>query len=61
MILVTGATGTSGRPLTDLLVTEGTTVRAVTRDPRPADLAGGIDPRRSSKPSQSLTNKENRL
>lgn len=38
MILVTGATGTIGRPLTDLLVSEGVEVRAVTRDARKADL-----------------------
>ncbi len=33
MILVTGATGTVGRPLIDMLVGEGADVRAVTRAP----------------------------
>jgi uncharacterized protein YbjT (DUF2867 family) len=35
MILVTGATGNVGRPLTELLALEGTKVRAVTRNPHP--------------------------
>jgi uncharacterized protein YbjT (DUF2867 family) len=43
MILITGATGTIGRPLIDLLVEEGAKVRAVTRDPRAADLPAGVD------------------
>jgi uncharacterized protein YbjT (DUF2867 family) len=43
MILVTGATGTIGRPLTDLLATEGAKVRAVTRDPRAAGLPAGVE------------------
>ena len=38
MILVTGATGTIGRPLIDLLVGEGAEVRAVTRNPLAAGL-----------------------
>lgn len=37
VILVTGATGTIGRPLIDLLVGEGVEVRAVTRNPSSAD------------------------
>jgi uncharacterized protein YbjT (DUF2867 family) len=40
MLLVTGATGTVGRPLVDLLVRDGAGVRAVTRDPRAATLPG---------------------
>jgi uncharacterized protein YbjT (DUF2867 family) len=32
MILVTGATGTIGRPFVDLLASEGAKVRAVTRN-----------------------------
>lgn len=43
MILVTGATGTIGRPLIDLLVSEGADVRAVTRNPRAADLPAGVE------------------
>jgi uncharacterized protein YbjT (DUF2867 family) len=51
MILVTGATGTIGRPLVDVLAAKGVKVRAVTRDPRAADLPAGVetaagDPRR---------------
>jgi uncharacterized protein YbjT (DUF2867 family) len=38
LFLVTGATGTIGRPLTELLLAEGAAVRAVTRDPRTARL-----------------------
>jgi uncharacterized protein YbjT (DUF2867 family) len=38
MILVTGATGTIGRPLIDLLTIDGVDIRAVTRDPQAADL-----------------------
>ncbi|MFC9976368.1 SDR family oxidoreductase [Spirillospora sp. NPDC127200] len=38
MILVTGATGTVGRPLIDLLLAQGAKVRAVTRDPLAASL-----------------------
>ncbi|MEV5710907.1 NAD(P)H-binding protein [Actinoallomurus sp. NPDC052274] len=43
MILVTGATGTIGRPLIDLLVREGAKVRAVTRAPRTAGLPAGVE------------------
>jgi uncharacterized protein YbjT (DUF2867 family) len=43
MILVTGATGTIGRPLVDLLVVEGAAVRAITRDPRGAGLPAGVE------------------
>jgi uncharacterized protein YbjT (DUF2867 family) len=43
MILVTGATGTVGRPLVDLLAGEGAKVRAVTRDPRAAGLPAGVE------------------
>jgi uncharacterized protein YbjT (DUF2867 family) len=43
MILVTGATGTIGRPLIDLLAAEGARVRAVTRDPHAAGLPAGVE------------------
>lgn len=43
MILVTGATGTIGRPLVDLLVGESAKVRAVTRDPQIAGLPAGVE------------------
>lgn len=43
MILVTGATGTVGRPLVDLLIGTGAEVRAVTRDPRSAGLPAGAE------------------
>lgn len=42
MILVTGATGTVGRPLIDLLHTAGADLRAVTRNPRSAGLPDGV-------------------
>jgi uncharacterized protein YbjT (DUF2867 family) len=42
-ILVTGATGTIGRPLVDLLVGEGATVRAVTRNPQAAGLPAHVE------------------
>jgi uncharacterized protein YbjT (DUF2867 family) len=43
MILVTGATGTIGRPLIDVLVSEGAKVRALTRNPQAAGLAAGVE------------------
>jgi uncharacterized protein YbjT (DUF2867 family) len=43
MILVTGATGTVGRPLVELLAGEGIKIRALTRDPRAAGLPAGVD------------------
>ncbi len=43
LILVTGATGTIGRPLIDALVEEGADVRAVTRNPRAADLPAEVE------------------
>ncbi len=43
MLLVTGATGTIGRPLIDLLVDEGAKVRAVTRDRLAAGLPGQVE------------------
>jgi uncharacterized protein YbjT (DUF2867 family) len=43
MILVTGATGTIGRPLIDLLTIEGVDIRAVTRDPQAADLPAHVE------------------
>jgi uncharacterized protein YbjT (DUF2867 family) len=38
MILVTGATGTIGRPLLSFLAAEGVQARAVTRDPQASGL-----------------------
>jgi uncharacterized protein YbjT (DUF2867 family) len=43
MILITGATGNIGRPLTELLVQAGAQVRAVTRDPSGAGLPDGVE------------------
>ncbi|MFC5830922.1 NAD(P)H-binding protein [Nonomuraea insulae] len=43
MILVTGATGTVGRPLAGVLAGEGIKVRAVTRDPQAAGLPAGVE------------------
>src|SRR6266700_2029072 len=43
MILVTGATGTVGRPLIELLASEGVKVRAVTHNPQAAGLPAGIE------------------
>ena len=42
MILVTGATGTIGRPLVNILVNEGAEVRAVIRGTGPASLLEGV-------------------
>ncbi|WP_067472487.1 NAD(P)H-binding protein [Actinomadura hibisca] len=42
MILVTGATGTVGRPLVDLLLAHGAKVRAVTRAPSAAALPDAV-------------------
>jgi hypothetical protein len=43
MLMVTGATGTIGRPLIDLLTTEAAEVRAVTRDPLAAGLPDQVE------------------
>ncbi len=43
MILVTGATGSIGRPLVDLLVREGARVRAATRNPEAAALPASVE------------------
>ncbi|MFE9323572.1 SDR family oxidoreductase [Nocardia sp. NPDC052278] len=43
MILVTGATGTVGRPLVELLAAQGVRVRAVTRNPESAALPAGVE------------------
>lgn len=43
MILVTGATGTVGRPLIEHLLDHGEEVRAVTRDARAAHLPSPVD------------------
>jgi uncharacterized protein YbjT (DUF2867 family) len=43
MILVTGATGTVGRPLIDLLASEGAKVRAVTHNPQAVELPAGVE------------------
>ena len=42
-ILVTGATGNVGRPLTELLALDGAEVRAVTRNPQAAGLPAGVE------------------
>ena len=43
MLLVTGATGTIGRPLIDALLNEDVKVRAVTHDSQPANLPAGVE------------------
>jgi uncharacterized protein YbjT (DUF2867 family) len=43
MLLVTGATGTIGRPLIDALVNEDVKVRAVTHDSQAANLPAGLE------------------
>jgi uncharacterized protein YbjT (DUF2867 family) len=43
MLLVTGATGTIGRPLIDALVNQDVKVRAVTHDPQAANLPAGVE------------------
>jgi uncharacterized protein YbjT (DUF2867 family) len=43
MLLVTGATSTIGRPLTDVLVNQGAKVRAVTHNPQAAGLPAAIE------------------
>lgn len=43
MYLVTGATGTIGRPLVETLLAEGAEVRGVTRDPENAALPAGAE------------------
>jgi uncharacterized protein YbjT (DUF2867 family) len=43
LILVTGATGTVGRTVVDLLVARGAQVRAATRSPATAHLPAGVD------------------
>jgi uncharacterized protein YbjT (DUF2867 family) len=43
MLLVTGSTGSIGRPLIDVLVNQGVKVRAVTRDPQAANLPANVE------------------
>jgi uncharacterized protein YbjT (DUF2867 family) len=43
MLLITGATGTVGRPLVELLIGAGAPVRAVSRDPAVAELPDGVE------------------
>lgn len=43
MFLITGATGTIGRHLVELLVADGAKVRAVSRDPDAAGLPAGVE------------------
>ena len=43
MILITGATGTVGRPLTGVVNAAGAEVRAISRDPATARLPAGVE------------------
>jgi uncharacterized protein YbjT (DUF2867 family) len=43
MFLVTGATGTIGRPLIDALVNQGAKVRTITHDSQAANLPAGVE------------------
>lgn len=43
MFLVTGATGTIGRPLVEMLAAQGVPVRAVSRSPEGAALPAGVE------------------
>ena len=43
MLLVTGATGTIGRPLIDALLNQGAKVRAITRNPQAAGLPAEVE------------------
>ena len=43
MLLVTGATGTIGRPLIDVLVNQDVKLRAVTHNPKAAGLPAGVE------------------
>jgi uncharacterized protein YbjT (DUF2867 family) len=43
MFVITGATGTVGRPLVEALLAQGAAVRAVSRDPGAAGLPAGAD------------------
>jgi uncharacterized protein YbjT (DUF2867 family) len=51
MFLVAGATGTMGRPLVDVLVSEDVKVRAVVHDP----ATGALGQQLLARPSLSLT------
>ncbi|HTE68696.1 MAG TPA: NAD(P)H-binding protein [Actinomycetes bacterium] len=43
MLLVTGATGTIGRPLIDALLNQGAKVRAITHNPHAAGLPAEVE------------------
>jgi uncharacterized protein YbjT (DUF2867 family) len=43
MLLLTGATGTIGRPLIDVLLNEGAKVRAVTHNPQATNLSAEVE------------------
>lgn len=51
MILVTGATGHVGRPLSETLVEAGARVRALSRNPSSADLPGPVEVVSNENPS----------